>query len=121
MVKSGTAYAAIHILNYLIPFAVMAVPVLGLKDGMAESVIGGILGALSMWLWVRPKIWDGIARVGVGLALVVVFYEKQFPYIAGLLFDGLPLTNLQNGFLYGGLGWFALGYMVDVIRKKAKR
>ncbi len=121
MVKSGATYAAITAINYIVPFLLMSVPVFAFRDGMAEAAVGGILGAMSMWLWVRPKLWDGLARVGVGLSLVMVFYEKQFPYVSGLLFDGAPLSYLQNGFLYGGLGWFVLGYLVDILRKKAEK
>lgn len=119
--KAASSWLASWALHYLMPFILMAVPVVLLRDGLIEAAVGGALGAASMWLWVRPTLIDGLSRVAVGISLTFVFFDKPFPWIPDLIFSGQELSHLQNGFLYGGMGWLVVGTIIDFLRKKTEK
>lgn len=121
MIKTASAWATATLINYLCPFLVVAVPILGFGETLPEATVGALIGATAIWIWSRPRLVDGAASASVGLLMTLVFHEKQFPLVSQILFGGEPLTVLQNGFLWGGVGYMALGAAINAVRKRLEK
>lgn len=111
--------SAFFLANYLAPFVLMSIPVFLLRDGMLEAFTGALIGAIAIWAWSKPPLRVGILNTCLGMGLTFVFYEQPFPLVADVLFRGREISPLQNGFLYGGVGYIFIAWLVNTMLAKA--
>lgn len=89
-----------------------------------QLVIGGAMGGVARWFFLRVKIWDGLSAVVLGAILGYYASPILEPMMAGAL-SGFATDPAKlpafAAFATGVLGIALVGFAIDWFQAKAKQ